>query len=47
MDGKNAQALSTVTLAQFTGTTQYWRVARQLVDIQLRFAVFLTVAVEL
>jgi hypothetical protein len=31
MDGKNPQALSAATLAQFTGTTQYWRVARQFV----------------
>ena len=31
MDAKNAQAISTVTLAQFTVTAQYWRVARQFV----------------
>ena len=31
MDGKNPQALSAATLAQFTDTTQYWRVARQFV----------------
>ena len=31
MDGKNPQALSAATLAQFTGTTQYWRIARQFV----------------
>ena len=31
MDAKNPQALSAVTLAQFTGTAQYWRVARQFV----------------
>ena len=47
MDAKNPQALSAATLALFTGTAQYWRAARQLVDIQLRFAIFLTVAVGL
>uniref|UniRef100_UPI004047A738 DUF6876 family protein n=1 Tax=Flavobacterium sp. TaxID=239 RepID=UPI004047A738 len=31
MDAKNPQALSAVTLAQFTGTAQYWCVARQFV----------------
>ena len=31
MDAKNAQAVSSVTLAQFTVTAQYWRVARQFV----------------
>ena len=31
MDGKNSQAQSAATLAQFTGTAQYWRVARQFV----------------
>ena len=31
MDAKNPQALSAATLAQFTGTTQYWRLARQFV----------------
>jgi len=47
MDAKNPQSISAVTLAQFTGTAQHWRVARQLVDIQLRFAIFLAVAVGL
>jgi hypothetical protein len=31
MDAKNPQALSAATLAQFTGTAHYWRVARQFV----------------
>ena len=31
MDGKNSQAQSAATFAQFTGTAQYWRVARQFV----------------
>ena len=31
MDGKNSQAQSAATLAQFTSTAQYWRVARQFV----------------
>ncbi len=31
MDAKNPQALSAATLAQFTGTAQYWCVARQFV----------------
>jgi hypothetical protein len=47
MDAKNPQAISAAVLAQFTGSAQYWRAARQLVDIQLKFAIFLTVAVGL
>ena len=47
MDAKNPQAISAAALAQFTGTAQHWRVARQLVDIQLRFAILLAVAVVL
>jgi hypothetical protein len=31
MDAKNAQAISAVTLARFTGTAHYWRVARQFI----------------
>ena len=31
MDAKNPQAPNAATLAQFTGTAQYWRVARQFV----------------
>ena len=31
MDAKNPQAPNAATVAQFTGTAQYWRVARQFV----------------
>ena len=47
MNPKNTEPPDLATLAQFTGTAQYWRAARQLVDIQLRFAIFLAVAVGL
>ena len=45
MDAKNPQALSAATLAHFTGTARYCRATRQLMGIQLRFAIFLTVEV--
>jgi len=47
MNTKDTEPPDLAKLAQFTGTAQYWRAARQLVDIQLRFAIFLTVAVGL
>ena len=31
MDAKHTQTLDSATLSQFTGTAQYWRVARQFV----------------
>ena len=31
MDTKDTETLDATTLAQFTGTAQYWRVARQFV----------------
>ncbi len=31
MNAKHTEPLDTATLAQFTGTAQYWRVARQFV----------------
>jgi hypothetical protein len=47
MNTKDTETPDLAKLAQCTGTAQYWRVARQFVDIQLRFAIFLTVAVGL
>jgi len=47
MNTKDTETPDLAKLAQCTGTAQYWRVARQFVDIQLRFAIFLAVAVGL